>query len=124
MKALGHEMAARLTQIDYDREMALVLTGPGLPGQAEIFAVVRIAADPDLVRAEYAITVRDDMTGLGLGPVLMRRIIDYARARGITEVFGSVLRENQAMLAICKKLGFRQETVPGDRSVVTVRLAL
>ena len=53
------------------------------PGRTEIYAVVRISADPDNERAEYAILVRHDMTGMGLGILLMRRIIDYARRRGI-----------------------------------------
>ena len=55
--------AARLTQIDYDREMALVLAEPTIPGKAEVFGVARITADPDNERAEYAIIVRHDMTG-------------------------------------------------------------
>ena len=94
LKALTHMQAARFTQIDYDREMALVLAEPTMPGKAEVFGVVRITADPDNERAEYAIIVRHDMTGKGLGLLLMRRIIDYARQRGIGEIFGDVLREN------------------------------
>ena len=80
-KALTHPFAARLTQIDYDREMALVLAEPGTPGRGEVFGAVHIAADPDGERAEFAILLRSDMAGLGLGPLLMRRIIDYARSR-------------------------------------------
>jgi len=106
MKELSHQMAARLSQIDYDREMALVLTDLDRPGEAKIHGVVRISADPDNERAEYAVLVRDDMAGQGLGSVLMRRIIDYACGRGIREVFGDVLRENKPMLGLCKKLGF------------------
>ncbi|MGD8690721.1 MAG: acetate--CoA ligase family protein, partial [Gammaproteobacteria bacterium] len=76
LKALSHRMAARLTQIDYDREMALVLTGPGLPGEADIHGVVRISADPDNERAEYSVLVWKRFTGLGLGTLLMEHIID------------------------------------------------
>ncbi len=82
MSTPSHVTAARFTQIDYDHEMALILAEPGIPGKMEIFGVVRIIADPDNQRAEYAIVVRHDMTGLGLGILLMRRIIDYASERG------------------------------------------
>ncbi|RMF07731.1 MAG: GNAT family N-acetyltransferase [Alphaproteobacteria bacterium] len=124
IKTLPHVQAARFTQIDYDREMALVLTEPGIPGEAEIFGVVRLTADPDNERAEYAILVRHDVSGLGLGHMMMERITDYARARGIGEVWGDVLRENKRMLAICDDLGFTREAVDGEPAIVKVRLKL
>jgi acetyltransferase len=124
IKALSHVQAARFTQIDYDREMALVLTEPGIPGKAEVFGVARLAADPDNERAEYAIIVRHDMTGMGLGVLLMRRIIDYAKKRGIGEIFGDVLRENTTMLRICQELGFTQTSVPDEPGLVRVVLRL
>ncbi|MGE0811150.1 MAG: GNAT family N-acetyltransferase [Immundisolibacter sp.] len=124
MKELGHSLAARLTQIDYNREMALILTEHGIPGTTEIFGVVRIAADPDNERAEYAVVVPEHMTGQGLGALLMRQIIDYARTRGIREVWGDVLRENAAMLGLVRKLGFRVKDDPDDPSVVRVTLDL
>ena len=82
MNVLSHDQAARLTQIDYDREMALVVEGRDQAGEAELYGGVRISADPDKERAEYAILLRHDMTGLGLGPMLLRRIINYARGSG------------------------------------------
>jgi len=121
---LTHVTAARFTQIDYDREMALILTEPGIAGKTEIFGVVRINADPDNERAEYAIVVRHDMTGMGIGILLMRRIIDYCRSRGIGEIFGDVLRENNTMLKLCKALGFQQRSLPEDPDLVRVTLAL
>jgi acetyltransferase len=121
---LGHELAARLTQIDYDREMALVLAEPGIPGKSEIYGVVRIIADPDGEKAEYAITVRSDMAGMGLGPMLMRRIIDYSRARGIKEIFGEVLRVNTPMLKVCERFKFSRRANPDEPGVVEVRLTL
>lgn len=124
MKELGHTLAARLTQIDYDREMALILTEPGIPGTTEIFGVVRIAADPDNERAEYAVVVPEHMTGQGLGALLMREIIDYAVSRGIREIWGDVLRENVAMLGLVRKLGFRVTDDPDDPSLVRVTLDL
>jgi len=106
LRALSHELAARLTQIDYDREMALIATEPGPAGTKPISGVVRIASDPDKERAEFAIVVRDDIAGRGLGTLLMSRITAYATACGIREIFGNVLPENEAMLALCRRLGF------------------
>ncbi len=123
-KTLSHFAAVRFTQIDYDREMGLILTEAGRPGQTEIFGVANLIADPDNRTAEYAIVVRHDMIGLGLGIVLMRRIIDYARNRGIQEIFGDVLQENRSMLKLCKILGFSQSRVPNDTGVTRVTLKL
>jgi acetyltransferase len=113
VKELTHGTAAGLTQIDYDREMALVLADHDRPGAPELYAVARFSTDPDRENAEFAITVRDDVTGRGFGPLPIRRLIDYERERGIGEIFGHVLRENNAMLAICRLLGF-EDTVDRD----------
>jgi acetyltransferase len=102
LRTLSHDLAARLTQIDYDREMALIVTEPGPAGTG----VVRIASDPDKERAEFAIVVRDDTTRRGLGTLLMSRITAYATSSGIQEIFGNVLPENESMLSICRRLGF------------------
>jgi len=124
MQTLSHSQAARLTQIDYDREMALVLASENHPGEQELFGSVRIIADSENEHAEYAILVRRDMAGKGLGKILMRRIIDYARSRGIREIFGSVLSENIAMLKVCKALGFTSRPDLDDPGVVIVSLKL
>jgi acetyltransferase len=124
IKELTHETAAGLTQIDYDREMALVLADHDRPGAAELYAVARFSTDPDQERAEFALTVRDDITGRGFGPLLMRRLIDYARGRNIGEIFGHVLRENSSMLAICRLLGFEETADPDDPAIKLVRLRL
>jgi acetyltransferase len=124
MKYLSHDMAARLTQIDYDREMALVLCEPAAQKESELYGVVRFSADPDNARAEFAILIRSDMTGLGLGPMLMRRIIDYARKRGIGEIYGEVLAENRPMLRICDAFGFKKGRDPEDPGVMIVSLVL
>ena len=124
MKALSHEMAARLTQIDYDREMALVLTDPGPPGQSRGYGVSRIVADPDNERAEFAVVIVSDMTGAGLGALLMRRIIDYAKSRGIQEIYGDVLSENAGMLKLCRVLGFSLHHEADEPGVVRASLAL
>jgi acetyltransferase len=112
LKEMSHTLGARLTQIDYDREMALVLTDPAPADPPQMYGVVRISADPDNEAAEYAVIVRDDMTGQGLGEMLMRRIIAYARQRGIGRLYGDVLSGNDAMLALCRRLGFTISEVP------------
>jgi acetyltransferase len=124
IKELSHDMAARLTQLDYDREMAFVMTGAGLAGKADIWGVVRMNADPDMERAEYAIAVDRAMTGLGLGPMLMRCIIEYARHRGVRELYGEVLRENEPMLKLNRVLGFTVKASPDDPNLVRVSLPL
>ena len=124
VKTLTHVAAVRFTQIDYDREMGLILTEPGIPGRTPIYGVVNIMADADNERAEYAIIVRHDMTALGLGSYLMRRIIDYARARGIREIYGDVLHENRPMLRLCNALGFGEARVPDEPTLVRVTLRL
>jgi acetyltransferase len=124
MKTLDHLMAARLSQINYDRELALILTEIGEPGKTEIFGVVRIAADPNNERAEFALIVRNDMTGMGLGTLLMRKILAYAEAHGVREVFGNVLRNNCRMLRLCEKLGFEKSNDTDDLSIVRTSIKL
>ncbi len=119
MKEMSHTFVARLTQIDYDREMALVATESANP-QASILGVARIVADPDNENAEYAVMVRSDLKGQGLGYQLMTDILDYARARGIKRVFGDVLRENRTMLMMAEELGFKIVPDVEDPQVVRV----
>ncbi|MDX9785424.1 MAG: bifunctional acetate--CoA ligase family protein/GNAT family N-acetyltransferase [Desulfobacterales bacterium] len=124
IKIMSHQMAARMTQIDYDREMALVLCEPTAPDKTELHGVVRILADPDNERAEFAILIRRDMTGMGLGPMLLRRIINYAKSRGIGEMYGEVSAENSPMLKLCDAFGFKKRHHPEDFGVMLVTLAL
>ena len=125
MKQLSHMAAARFTQIDYNREMALIITDPDkVPGEAELYGAVHIHADPDGEKAEYSIIVRNDLTRQGLGRLLMEHVIDYARHRGIREIDGDVLRENQPMLALCRQLGFEEHVDPEERDVIRVTLPL
>jgi len=123
-KTLAPELCARLTQIDYEREMALVAVDPNRAFEESFCGVVRISADPDRERAEYALLVRSDMKGRGLGTTLMHEIIDYARSQGIGELFGSVLRENRTMLDLADRLGFERVRDTEDPEVVEVRLPL
>jgi acetyltransferase len=104
--------------------MALVLTERGIPGKTEIYGVVRLIEDPNRARAEFAIVVERKLTGRGLGAYLIRRIIEYARDRGISEVYGDVLYDNERMLKLCKKLGFSRLSESGQAGVVRVSLKL
>jgi acetyltransferase len=85
---------------------------------------VRIAADPDNTAAEFAILLRSDMTGKGLGPMLMRRIIDYARSRGIGEIYGEVMAENRTMRRLCEAFGFSFKAIADDPGVMHASLQL
>lgn len=118
MKSVPHALAARLSQIDYDREMALLAIDPDGPPGHDIVGVVRLFMDPDEMGAEYAILVRSDFHGRGLGHALMEQMLDYARRRGLTTVFGEVLAENRRMLEMARQLGARVASRSGpDRSV-------
>ena len=116
---ISHGLAARLTQIDYDREMAIVAMQ-----DATALGIARYFADPDRLAAEYAVAVRSDWKGRGVGYLLMRRLIEVAREAGIGELVGSVLRDNGPMLAMCRELGFSLATDPADAAVVRVRKLL
>ncbi len=124
LKLLDHMAAARFSQIDYDRQMALLLTEQGIPGRAEIFAVVRLIEDPDRERAEFAIVIDQEMTGLGLGVYLLRRIIDYGRERGVGEIYGDVLWNNTGMIKLCGALGFVKSRNSEEPDVVRMTLRL
>ena len=123
VKELNHQIAARLTQIDYDREMAFVLINSRAAKPA-ILGVMRIIADPEGARAEYAGAVRSDLKGQGLGRLLLEEIVECCRRRGIREIWGEVLRENAPMLGLARKLGFSIKTDPDDPSAMVVTRAL
>jgi acetyltransferase len=125
MRALPHSEMARFTQIDYEREMAFIATrpNPAADGHEETLGVVRAITDPDNLRAEFAVLVRTDLKGQGLGEALMRKIIAYCRQRGTREIVGDILRENQAMRTLATELGF-QTVGSGGMDVVEVRLPL
>jgi acetyltransferase len=119
MKGISHSLAARLSQIDYDREMALIAEpeyGSAVLGEA------RFAADPDNRRAEFAVAVCSEMKRRGLGRMLMMQLIEVARQRGIAVLFGDVLRGNEAMLGLARTLGFTTDSHGDD--VGTLRIAL
>jgi acetyltransferase len=129
VRGISHAVAARLTQIDYDREMALVALRPNAapsgmtPGDTAL-GIAHFFADPDRLSAEYAIAVRSDWQGRGVGYVLMNRLIELARQCGVGELVGEVLRENQPMLVMCRELGFAVSADPAEPGVERVKKVL
>ncbi|MDM0044452.1 GNAT family N-acetyltransferase [Variovorax dokdonensis] len=113
-KSLPHSELARMTQIDYDREMAFIAEGLDADGHPETLGVGRTVANPDLVEAEFAVLVRSDLKGMGMGRLLLSELITHARARGYERLYGIVLRENQGMLGLARSLGFVAERHEDD----------
>jgi acetyltransferase len=103
-RGLSDAQLARFTQIDYAREMAFILTRPG-PDGSETLGVVRVVSDPDDIVGEFAIVVRSDLHGRGLGSLLMSALIDYCQARGLREIVGVALAENLGMHALARRHG-------------------
>ncbi|MCC6947383.1 MAG: bifunctional acetate--CoA ligase family protein/GNAT family N-acetyltransferase [Bradyrhizobiaceae bacterium] len=120
-KDFGHSFVARLTQIDYARAMAFAAIDEAAN---ELLGVVRIHSDSDYRTAEYAILLRSDLKGRGLGGQMMALIITYARSEGLEAIHGQVLTENTVMLDLCRRLGFTVEHSQDDAGIVQVRLPL
>ncbi len=119
-------MLARFTQVDYDREMALLaLTAdPASPTGEKIVGVARYIANFDGESAEFAVVVTDTWQGRGIGRMLMERIIACARHRGLKRLEGVVLRANRGMLKFSEQLGFEVRESAEEPEQVTVTLPL
>ena len=105
-------MLVRFTQIDYDREIALVALPQSHP-ESQILGVARVIVERDPKRAEFSIVVRDAWQGKGIGAALLKRSLAIARSRGVELVWGTVLAENTQMLALGRKFGFKIKREPG-----------
>ena len=105
IKSLSHEMLVRFTQIDYDRDMALVAMDTSQPKE-EMLGVARLITEPGSKKAEFAVTIRDVWQGKGIGATLMERLMAIAKERGLEYLWALVLSENTKMLALGRKLGF------------------
>jgi acetyltransferase len=90
----------------------------------QMLGVVRIHADSEYRSGEYAILVRSDLKGHGLGWRLMELMIEYARAEGLESIRGQVLQENRTMLQMCRQLGFQITSDPEESAVVVAAMAL
>ena len=124
LKELSPEMLHRLTHLDPKRDFALVAAEPLPPGEALVGAVARASLDADGRRAEFAILVSRFLAGQGLGVVLMKQLIRWARRKRLDELYGDVLDENTAMLRLAAMLGFKREPLADDPGVIRVRLPL
>jgi len=120
-RTLTSQTLIRLTQLDYDRDMAFVALEM-ISG--DLAGIVRYSSDPDRMRAEFGVLVRSDLKHRGLGRMMMQRLIEYARSEGVGELSGFVLRENAEMLALCRELGFEVNNLSGEPTEVRVSLPL
>jgi N-acetylglutamate synthase-like GNAT family acetyltransferase len=123
MSELPAPMAQRLCQIDPAIETALVLMDETV-GPPEIRGVGRIYLDEAADSAEFSVLVEKDWTRLGLGALLMQRLVDDCRRRGVAEIWGYVLLENRPMLELCKELGFVRRRVDNEPGVGQITLRL
>jgi acetyltransferase len=121
VKEFSHVFVSRFTQIDYARAMAFIAIDEA---SGDMLGVVRIHADSAYESGEYAILIRSDLKGRGLGWLLMELMIEYARAEGLRLIRGEVLQENATMLQMCRKLGFHVTIDPQDASIAVVKLPL
>jgi acetyltransferase len=119
MVHLPPQMLARFTQLDYDRELALVVLAPG---GSEFIGVGRYSPNADGETAEFALTVADAWQGRGVGRAMLERLCDCARAAGYRTLYGYILNANRDMLGLAEHLGFAQSGRDGD--LVTVARAL
>ena len=121
VRDFSHIFIARFTQIDYARAMAFIAIDEA---SGRMLGVVRLHANANYDTGEYAILVRSDMKGKGLGWLLMQMILEYSRAEGLKTIEGQVLRENVTMLAMCREFGFDITIDPNDSDVWLVRKAI
>ncbi|CNJ71982.1 bifunctional acetate--CoA ligase family protein/GNAT family N-acetyltransferase [Yersinia intermedia] len=118
----SHDDLANMTQIDYDREMAFVAVRQKNDGP-EIIGVTRALSDPDNIDAEFAVLVRSDLKGLGLGSELLEKMIQYTRSHGLTRLTAVTMPNNRGMIGLAKKLGFSIDVQMED-GIVNLELTL
>lgn len=123
VRELSPQMLARFTQVDYDREMALIAVA-AKDGREEEVGVTRYFTNPDGSSCEFAIVVDDEWQMHGLGRYLMTQLIEIARSRGLATMSGDILTANQPMLALAASLGFVIGDVPGEAGLRRATLAL
>ncbi|HEX7381688.1 MAG TPA: GNAT family N-acetyltransferase [Nevskiaceae bacterium] len=114
IRTFTHAMAARFSQIDYDRELVLVATECADDAQAIVALGHLSIDDEEPLRAEYAILVHQDYARQGLGRDVLERLLAYAGTRGVEVVYGEILGENLGMQALCRSLGFSIRMDPDD----------
>ena len=120
VKELPAERIARMTAIDYDREMALIAVREATGETLGVARLVRVGAD----EAEFAVIVPSTLKRQGIGSALMRRLLDWARGEGVRTVVGDVLADNRPMIDFVTRLGFTIVPQPDDPEIVQARLTL
>ncbi|WP_148253971.1 bifunctional acetate--CoA ligase family protein/GNAT family N-acetyltransferase [Aidingimonas lacisalsi] len=120
---LSKRELSRLAHINYDRQMAFIAEHEREDGQPEMLGVVRVWNDPDNIRTEFSVIIRDDLHGVGLGSLLMNKMIRYCTNVGTLEMEGKVMLDNHPMRALMKHLGFRMR-YNMEEQVVDVSLRL
>jgi acetyltransferase len=123
MSELPEPMAQRLCRIDPELETALVLVDRSV-APAEIRGVGRIYVDNPIDSAEFSVLIEQDWTRLGLGALLMQRLVDDCRRRGLAELWGYVLLENRPMLQLCRELGFSRRMMLDEPGTAQITLKL
>jgi acetyltransferase len=115
---------ARLTQIDYTREMAFVAIAAGPDGRPQTLGVARAMTDPDNLSAEFGIIIRSQLKGGGLGRMLMNKLINYQRSQGTQTMVATVLRENSRMMDLAHALGFQNTDEQDENTTRSIVLNL
>jgi acetyltransferase len=111
---VSHERLTKICFIDYDREIAIVAERTRPDGEREIIAVGRLAKTLDKREGEFAVLVADHVQRLGLGTILLKRILEMAKAEKVRRVVGTILTENVGMLKISERLGFKLKVEMGE----------
>jgi acetyltransferase len=122
IREMSHEFVERLTHVDYSRAMAFIAIDEVDGKMLGVARLHRQENDPGM--GEYAVIVRSDCKGRGLGRLLMLRIIEWAKAARIKTIFGLVLADNAEMLKLCEQLGFQIDDYMPDRGIKRVSLHL
>jgi acetyltransferase len=123
VQGLPHSQMARLTQIDYDRDMAFIAIGQDDKHEEETLGVVRVVATRDNSVAEFSIVVRSDLKSTGLARELMKKMISYCQGRQTKSLVGQVMNENTRMIHFVESLGFKKTSFP-EPTIVEVTLDL
>ncbi|MCP2041737.1 acetyltransferase [Neisseria sp. HSC-16F19] len=124
IKQLSQSVLVRFTQLDYDREMALVMIKEHPGGADEMLGISRYTTDPDNEVCEFAISISDDWQGRGIGYIMMNALFDVARQQGLKTMRGEILTANTGMQKLTRKLGFSIRKDPDDNSICLVEKPL
>lgn len=124
VKALNPDYLDALVRPVPGEAFAVVAAEPLPPGEALVGALARLSRDADRDSAEFAILVSHFVSGQGLGIALMRRLVEWAEAQGIRRIWGDVLDENTAMIALAQAMGFRRDTSPESPNLLRIVLDL